>query len=485
MSAKPLKVLFLAAEAVPFAKVGGLADVAGALPKALRALGHDVRLVIPRYGSIRSNEFRFEKVGKSFPVPVGTGKELVHLVSSVTDDGGLNYLVWDEKFFSPRERVYGFDDDPQRFVFFSRAVIAALPMLGWKPDIIHANDWHTAPVPTWLAYEGRYLREYQCMASLFTVHNLAYQGIAGRLILTFACMEYVKHLDVEPPGQINWMAQGIAHADLISTVSPQYALDILGPEAGAGLDRLLARRKERLFGVLNGIDYDLWNPASDPHLCQQFDASTLRLRAVNKAALQQEARLPVRPEVPLVGMVSRLDYIKGIDLLGFLLEPLLREEVQFVILGTGQPEYQEMLETFQGRFSDRMRVFLKYDDALAHRIYAGCDLFLMPSRFEPCGLGQMIAMHYGAVPVVHKTGGLADTVIDYHQQPNRATGFVFDAFTAEAGMDALRRALRAFRDREAWVTLQTRGMKADFSWKASARRYEELYRRAIELHAQA
>lgn len=484
MGGDRLKVLYVAAEAVPFAKVGGLADVAGALPKAVRALGHDVRLMIPRYGSIRSDQFGLRKLGKAFPVPVGRGEQMAHLFQATTENDVPVYLVWDEKFFSPRERVYGFDDDPQRFTFFSRAVIAALPVLGWIPDVIHANDWHTAAIPTWIAYEGRYLREYRHLASLFTIHNLAYQGLSGRLILTFARMEYVKHLKVEPPGQVNWMAQGIANADLINTVSPQYARDILETEAGAGLGPLLKEREDRLVGVLNGIDTDLWNPATDPHIPQQFDAANLRMRAVNKAALQQEARLPVRADVPLVGMVSRLDAVKGIDLLEEVLEQILLGDVQFVLLGTGEPSYHQMLERLQARFPDKMRAFLRYDDPLARRIYAGCDIFLMPSRFEPCGLGQMIAMRYGAVPVVHKTGGLADTVIDYHHRPDKATGFAFSPFTPEACLDALRRAIGIFRDRETWTLLQARGMKADFSWKASARRYEDLYRRAIELHAQ-
>jgi starch synthase len=323
MSDEGLKILFLAAEAVPFAKVGGLADVAGALPKALRALGHDVRLMIPRYGSIRSNDFQFQKVGKPFQVPVGPDEEYVHLVETTTGGDVPVYLIWDEKFFSPRERVYGFDDDAQRFTFFGRAVAAALPIIDWVPDVIHANDWHTAVTPTWLAYEGRYLPQFRHPASLFTVHNLAYQGISGRLILTFARMEYVKHLEIEPPGQVNWMAQGIANADLVSTVSPTYAREILEPDAGAGLAPLLQKRQDRLVGILNGIDYDLWNPASDPHIPQRFDLSSLNMRAVNKASLQREARIPARADVPLIGMVGRLDYVKGADLLGPILERLL------------------------------------------------------------------------------------------------------------------------------------------------------------------
>lgn len=480
MSDNGLKILYLAAEAVPFAKVGGLADVAGALPKALRALGHDVRLMIPRYGSIRSDQFRFERVGKPFPVPVGPREELVHMVTTTVDDLPV-YLLWDEKFFSPRDRIYGFDDDPQRFTFFSRAVVASLEVMGWVPDIIHANDWHTAAVPTWMAYEGRYRREYRHIATVFTIHNIAFQGLCGRLILTFARMEYVKHLDVEPPGQVNWMAQGIANADIVTTVSPQYARDILETEAGAGLSPLLQQRKDLLFGILNGIDTEYWNPATDPHIRQRYDLASLRLRAVNKAALQQEARLPVRAEVPLLGMVTRLDTLKGIDLLSPVLEHLLQSDVQFVLLGTGEPKYHQMMESLQARFPEKVRVFLRFDEPLAHRIYAGCDLFLMPSRFEPCGLGQMIAMRYGAVPVVRKTGGLADTVLDYHERPDRATGFSFEEYTPEAFLEALERALRVYRDKEAWTALQTRGMKTDFSWKASAQKYVEVYRQAQAL----
>ncbi|MGD1996550.1 MAG: glycogen synthase [Anaerolineae bacterium] len=480
-----LNILFLSPEVVPLAKVGELADVAGALPKALRALGHDVRVMVPRYGSIRSDRFGLEKVGKPFPVPCGPGEERAHLVRTAADQGAPIYLIWDEKFFSPRERVYGFDDDPQRFVFFGRAAIAALSLLDWMPDVIHANDWHTAVVPTWLAYEGRYLREYRHLASLFTIHNLAYQGISGRLILTFAQMEYVKHLDVEPPGRVNWMGQGIANADLINTVSSRYAQEILQPEGGAGLDSLLRRRRDRLFGVLNGIDYDLWDPSADPHLPQRFDRSSLKMRAVNKAALQQAARLPVRDEVPLVAMISPLKPVEGMGLLESVLERLLENNVQFVLLTTGEPEYQERAEALRARFPDRVRIFRELEEALTRRIYAGCDLFLMPYRFEPCGLGQMIAMHYGAVPVVHRTGGLAETVTDYHARPDKATGFVFSPFTPEACLDALERALRVFRDKKAWTSLQMRGMKADFSWRDSARTYVDLYRRAIELHAQS
>ena len=482
MNEKPLNILFLAAEAVPFAKVGGLADVAGSLPQAIRALGHDVRLAMPRYGTIRSDQFQLEKIGEPFSIPVGPGEEHVHLIGGTMDGGVPIYLIWNELYFSSRDRIYGFEDDAQRFAVFGRASLAALQLLDWKPDVIHANDWHTGIVPTWLNTAGRRESFYRDIATLFTVHNLAYQGIAGRLILTFAQMEYVKHLPVEQPGMVNWMAQGIAHADLINTVSQRYAQEILTPGAGMGLDPLLRERQDRLFGVFNGIDCDQWNPATDPNIPHHFDVETLDRRVANKTVLQQQARLPVRPEVPLVGMVSQLDEVKGMNLMEPVLAWLLAREAQFVVLGTGEPQYHEMFERIQAHHPDSMRAFLKLDDVLARRIYAGADMFLMPSAVEPCGSGQMIAMHYGCVPVVRATGGLADTVADYTARRGRGTGFTFTDYTPEACQNALARALRVYHDKKAWRRVQQRGMAVDFSWSASAHEYVKLYRRAIEVH---
>ncbi|MFQ6100984.1 MAG: glycogen synthase [Anaerolineae bacterium] len=486
MTEKPLKILFLAAEAVPFAKMGGLADVAGSLPKAIRALGHDVRLMIPRYGTIRSDQFHLEKIGDPLPVPVGPGVEHVHLVGSALDGEVPAYLIWNEHYFSSRDQVYGFEDDAQRFAIFGRGALAALHSLDWKPDVIHANDWHTGIVPTWLNTEGRSDPFYADVATLFTIHNPAIQGITGRLILTFVQMEYVKHLPIEQPGTVNWMAQGIAHADLVNTVSERYAQEILTSEMGMGLDPLLGERKDRLFGVLNGIDHERWNPATDSNIPHRFDVEQLNTRAANKTALQQQARLPVRPEVPLVGMVTRLDEAKGMDLMEPVLEWLLEEEAQFVLVGTGLPQYQEMLERVQARFPDKMRAFLKFDDVLGRRIYAGADMLLMPSAVEPCGLGQMIAMRYGCVPIVSATGGLADTVTNYRARLGRSTGFVFKGHTPKACQRALKRALKLYRDnKKAWRKLQQRGMAADFSWEASAQKYIELYQKAIQLHREA
>ncbi len=477
-----LNVLFLASEAVPFAKVGGLADIANALPKALRHLDVDARLLIPWYGGIRSKDYDFHRVGHSISVPLGPGEAPIQLLETEID-GLPVYLIWNDQYFSSRQQVYGFNNDPQRFSFFSRAVIAALPKLSWTPDVIHAHDWHTAPVVSWLKYYGGDEAFYRDIATLYTIHNLAYQGVCGRLILKFARMEDIVHLPVEPPGQVNWMAQGIVNADVVSTVSPAYAQEVLTSEAGMGMESLLRQRKDCFFGVLNGIDMETWNPKTDSALTQTFDVESLRMRSVNKAALQREAGFRARKDIPLIGVVSRLDRLKGLDIMIPSLEALLAgDDVQVVVLGTGAPDYETRLRDLQARFPEQMRAYIRFDERLARQIYGSVDIFLMPSLFEAGGLGQMIAMRYGAVPVVRATGGLADTVTDLDTQPNLGTGFVFQPYTVEALTTALQRALFVYRRHERWQVLQSRAMRKDFSWDASARTYIDLYRRASAVH---
>lgn len=476
-----VKVLFLAAEATPFTKVGGLADVAGALPKALRRLGFDVRVVIPRYGTMQSAGRDVRRVG-SLAVPIGAGEEHALLLETVADDVPV-YLIWNDQYFSNRERVYGFNDDPQRFTFFSRGIIAMLKMLDWQPDVIHANDWHTAPVLAWLDVYGRSQPMYRDLATIFTIHNLAYQGICGRLILTFSQMEKLPYLPAEIPGQVNWMAQGIAHADLISTLSPTYAREIVEGEAGDALADLLRARRDRIFGILSGIDTDLWNPATDDALAQTFDRDTLKMRAVNKNAFQREACLSTGSATPLIGMVTRLDETKGLELVVSAFESLLQQQdIQFVILGTGDEVYESNFRALQEQFPNNVRAFIKFDDRLARRIYGSVDVFLTPSLADPSSIGLMSAMHYGAVPVVHATGGLADTVIDADVHADRGVGFVFDAYTVAALLEAIDRALRAYGNKARWADIQRRAMERDFSWDASARAYGDLYQRALALH---
>ncbi|MCU0522386.1 MAG: glycogen synthase [Anaerolineae bacterium] len=500
---EPLKVLLVAAESAPFAKVGGLAEFTGALAKALRTLGVDARVMIPRYGdrersaaaeaggagqnralsSGSQKRTAFQRIGASIPVSVGSESEPAQLFS--TEANGVPvYLVYNDQHFGNRERVYGFNDDPQRFMFFSRAVLAAVKVLDWIPDVVHTNDWHTAPVTAWLDFYGRREGSYRSIASLFTVHDLAYQGVCGRLLLSYGQMTALPHLTVEPPGKVNWMAQGIAHADLVSTVSPTHARELLDTEFAGDLKPLLEGRQDRVVGILSGIDTEVWDPRCDDTLSQSYDVSSLRMRAVNKTSLQRELRLPTDLDVPLVGVVARLDPLKGFDLLFGAMDQLFASrDLQFVVLGTGDEKLAQRSQALQDRYPGNVRALIRFDERLARRIYAGVDLFVMPSQYESVSVGVMTAMRYGAVPLVRAVGGLADTVIDADLQPDAGNGFSFVDFSETAIGEAFTRALHAYDDEARWVMLQTRAMERDFSWNASARAYIDLYNRALQLHS--
>jgi len=475
-----LKVLFAVAEASPLAKVGGLADVAGALPKVLAKRGHDVRLVMPRYATIK--DFPSTPVG-DFTIPTPGGQEKATLREGRLGNGLPVYLVENERYFG-RPKVYGEPDDLERFLFFSRSVPMLLK-LGWKPDIVHCHDWHTAFVPCLLNTTYGEDPFYSKCASVLTIHNLAYQGWFDDYFVNTAGLagnmpaQHPLH-----PQLYSMLALGILCSDVVSTVSPTYAREILTPEYGEKLDPLLRLRQGELFGILNGIDYDEFNPATDPRIPGNYDASSPQKKAANKAALQRKAKLPEDPSVPLIGMVGRLAAQKGMDILVEGLELFLKKErAQFVLLGSGEELYQKMVADIAAKYPRQAALFLTFDLLLAQLIYAGSDLFLMPSKFEPCGLGQMIALRYGTIPVVRRTGGLADTIHDAGPNLDAGNGFVFEEYSAKALLGALRRAVAAFDHKEAWRLLMVRGMQADFSWQASARKYEEMYRKALDLRS--
>jgi starch synthase len=472
-----LKVLFVVAEATPFSKVGGLADFAGSLPGELRKQGVDVRLMLPRHESPPGHK---PKITKSFPVPLGRKNEPARLLETESRQVPV-YMIYNDRYFGRREHVYGFNDDPQRFVFFSRAVISAVSHMTWQPDVIHVNDWHTCAIPTWIDVYGRDHDLFRQIATVLTIHNMAYQGICGRLILDFGRLGQLPHLDVEPPGKVNWLAQGIVYADVLSTVSPTYAEEITTPEVGGALSGILRDRKNQLFGILSGIDKDVWDPSKDPALTQSFDVSALHMRPVNKTVLQRELQLPTDRSIPLVSMITRLDPLKGVDLIVPALELLMRSTAyQFVLLAAGDENYNKTLRAFQKRYPRHIRFINRFDERLARRIYGGSDFFLMPSRQEAASTSVMIAMRYGAVPVVRSTGGLCDVVIDVIRQPERGTGFRFDSFVPKALIEVLERAFR-YRKTPQWSTLQTRVMKRDFSWNTASQAYVDLYRRAKQL----
>jgi len=476
-----MKILFVAAECAPFYKVGGLADVVGSLPQALQALGHDVRVIIPRYRPIDMQKYAVKRVDRFIDVPAGDVARTTEVVeSNVTSVP--TYFVWDERFFG-RDKVYGAPDELMAYVFFSRAVIEFLRASDWAPDVLHAHDWHTGPALMYLATRGRREAPLKSIASLLTIHNLFFQGSGGNALFRFAGFKQTPPRIVgEAPGSVNWLARGINYADAINTVSPTYAKQILTREFGEGLYELLDVRRDQLSGVLNGLDLHEWNPQTDPLLAERFMADSLKKRAANKRAVQDELKLKRQPRTLLIGMVSRLFEQKGLDILVEAASQLLQRDVQLAILGHGDERYHAALQALVKQYPGRVGVDHDFNEPLARKIYGGSDVFLMPSHFEPCGLSQMIAMRYGAVPVVRATGGLADTVIDADRSAKHGTGFVFTAYTAKALVGAIDRALAAFADTNRWPAIQCRGMAADYSWNASAQQYVTLYRRAIELH---
>jgi starch synthase len=470
-----MNVLLLTAECAPYAKVGGLGDVSAALPVALRELGHDVRVIMPRYGTIDPQRWSLEPATEPYRFPAG--HETITASLSTTENQGVpTYFVEIPWLFGDRFSMYDHGDDARRFVLFCGAALAGMEALGWKPDVLHANDWHTAPVPAMLR-GGRAGAFYLDAGSVFTIHNLAYQGWSEPWLLDGAAALLPQW--VRDPW-VNLLSLAVQTADVITTVSPTYAQEILTPPFGEGLDGLLRSRQDRLFGVLNGIDTELYDPAGDPRIAAPYTADDLSGKSACKAALQAEAGFAAEPGAPVLAMVSRLVDQKGFDLVAAALEPLLGEtRLQVVILGTGHQQYHALLEQLAVRYPGRLRAWLKFDAELAHRIYAGSDLFVMPSRFEPCGLGQMIAMRYGTVPVVRATGGLADTVQEGPPGDPR-TGFVFWEYRVDALLGAVRRALTTYEGApDEWAAIRENGMRADLSWELSARRYLELYELAV------
>ncbi len=479
-----LRVLFIAAEGVPYVKTGGLADVVGALPKALRRMGHDVRVVLPRYSSVDPQRWKLEPILTDLAVPMDDTFEEVTVFGGRMPGDIPVYFVDAPRYFN-RENLYGYTDDGERFILFCRAAIELVRRLGWTPDILHCHDWHTAIVPNWartLYRDDPLLRD---TATVFTIHNLAFQGIFGYRILEVAGVAeqgFLYPAVVELANVVDLMGRGILFADVVSTVSPRYAQEILTPEFGERLDPVLRERRDRLYGILNGIDTEEFNPATDKHIDAHFDAFCLEERVPNKAALQEHMHLPVEPDVPLVGMISRLSDQKGFDLLDQVLIPFIEQGVQIVVTGTGDQHYAQTFQRLAARYPRQVAMHLTFNTELSQRIYAGSDLFLMPSRFEPCGISQMLAMRYGSIPVVHRTGGLADTVQEFDPERDTGNGFSFDPYDPFHLFAAMVRALEVYRFDGAWHRLMQRAMLSDYSWDASAEQYVALYRRAQELH---
>ncbi|MCU0511098.1 MAG: glycogen synthase [Anaerolineae bacterium] len=477
-----MRILLVSAEAVPFAKVGGLADVVGSLPAALRQSGLDARVIIPGYGFIEHLKYQISRLF-SFDFGHKFGSTRVDVYTCVYD-GVPFYFVQAWPYFGNERAVYlGWNEDVPRFIFFNQVVLAAAwqlrERLGWFPDVFHVHDWHTALLPFLLA-DSRWKQEWQHTASVLTIHNIAYQGnhVGGYLWQT-GIPTRDHHLLRQFNLTDNMLGIATAYCDIVTTVSPRYATEIQYPYAGYELAGLIRARASDLRGILNGIDTTLWNPETDPYLISRYHAGSFEeQRIINKRHLQSYCRLPIRDDVPVIGVVSRLTRQKGLDLALPALHRLLAEtDVQFVLLGTGDADLEYELGWLALRFPEKARVFLTFDGALSQHIYSGCDIFLMPSHFEPCGIGQMIAMRYGALPLVRETGGLADTVINYDNgDGDVGTGFVFQWEEPEAVLGTLRWALETYYNRpKAWRRMQRRAMQMDLSWSSSAGQYIEVY----------
>ena len=470
-----IKVLFAAAEGTPFIKTGGLADVIGSLPKALLQKEIDIRVILPKYSSIPSQWKDLMTPVKSISVPLGWRTAYCG-IEFLTYEGISFYFIDNEHYFG-REGLYGYEDDAERFAFFSRAVLEALPHIDFQPDILHCHDWHTAMISVFLKTHYRDNEFYREIKTIYTIHNLMYQGIFPHNILSdlLGLDDHYFTIDtLEYHGQINYMKGGIIFSDLLTTVSKTYAEEIQSPYFGETLDGLLRKRKKYLYGIVNGIDYDIYNPNTDPYISSNYVRS-LPKKAANKEKLQESMGLSVNSEVPMVAIISRLVSPKGLDLIAHVLEDLLALDLQMVVLGTGETKYENLFRSAAERYPHKLAARIQFDDGLAHQIYAASDLFLMPSRFEPCGIGQLIALRYGCIPVVRETGGLKDTVQSYNEYTQEGNGFSFTHYNAHDMLYTLLRALKYYQDKKIWGTIFKNAIRCDYSWKKSADNYIDLF----------
>jgi starch synthase len=475
-----MRILFVASEVAPWSKTGGLGDVAGALPAALAARGHEVKVVTPRYGFIDPASPGLERL----PVALHARGDVAALLGGRLGGADL-YLLEHERWYGGRKGPYAehgrdYGDNAQRFAFLCRAALALPRTLGWKPDVVHLHDWQTA-LGAWMLRHEHAAEAWALRApAVYTIHNLAYQGVFPKELMPAVGLpwEVFRFEAMEFYDQLNFMKAGLVFADAITTVSPTYAREILTPEHGNALDALLRHRANDLTGILNGIDDEAWDPSKDRHLHAHFGPGDLAGKERCKTALQLEVGLPVRKDVPLVAMVGRLAEQKGIDLVAAALHQLMSTDLQLVLLGSGRHDYENLFSRAARERPDKIAARVGFDEGLAHRIEAGADVFLMPSRFEPCGLNQMYSLRYGTVPVVRAIGGLEDTVEDFDGFKS-GTGFRFREYHPAAMLTALRRALDVFRDARAWRGLVERGMAQDFSWRRSAGAYEALFERLL------
>ena len=486
-----MKIAFVASEVFPFAKTGGLADVAGALPVEIKKLGNEVKIFMPKYSIVDEQKFGLKYLYELGSINIRVAGRIhgVHLFKGTLPDTDVEIYFIDYPYFYHRDTVYTNDpDEDQRFILFVKAVIESLQRLSWTPDVIHCNDWQTALLPLYIKDNYSWDKMFSKTATVFTIHNVAYQGKFSTQTLFNAEIRgeyFYPGGPVEYYGDVNFMKAGIHFSDVINTVSETYSKELLTPEYSEGMHDALKLRLNDFYGILNGVDYKLWNPETDKHIPYNFSSDDLAGKLKNKKHLLEKINLNYNENLPLVGIVSRLAIQKGFDIIFDSLYELMDLPAQWVFLGNGEKKYEKMLTDVGAYFKNKVHVTIGYDNDFAHLIEAGTDIFLMPSRYEPCGLNQIYSLKYGTVPVVRKTGGLADTVQDWNEYnaygQDTGTGFSFNNYSGAAMVHALSRAINDFHNKAVWKKIMLNGMKKDYSWEKSAVKYVDMYKNAIEI----
>ncbi len=489
---KPLNILFVSSEVEPFAKTGGLADVSSALPQMIKELGHEIRIMMPRYGAISERKFKLHDVIrlKEIPITIGghtrVGNVNSSFISNLKAKVQVYFLANKEMFqrngfYINPDSKKDYHDNDERFIFFCRGVLETLKRLGWQPDIIHCNDWQTGLIPAYLKTIYKDDPFFKDVKTVFTIHNLAYHGsfpdtsfdktgLPGN-IFTMNGVEFF--------GKLNFMKAGLVYADAITTVSEKYAKEICtSEEYGCGMEGILQKRRSHLHGILNGIDYNIWNPEKDDFISKRYDIHSIEGKTENKIELLKKFHLVYNEKIPVIGIITRLVEQKGIDLIEEIAHDMMKLDVQFVMLGAGEKRHQDFFESLRKKYPKKVGVHFGYDEELAHMIEAGSDMFLMPSRYEPCGLNQMYSLKYGTVPIVRATGGLDDTIQDVSKV--NGTGFKFQKYDSKELFKTIQLAIKTFQNQKKWAKIVKTGMAKDFSWEASAKKYVSLYRNFLK-----
>ncbi|MGL5617198.1 MAG: glycogen synthase GlgA [Sarcina sp.] len=473
-----MKILFVATEAYPFIRTGGLGDVMGALPVKLAELSNDVRVIIPKYSSIKEKFKKEMKHLKDFTVNVSWRRQFCG-IEEIKYKNVTFYFIDNEYYFKRECNIYGHYDDGERFAFFDRAVLEMLKEIDWKPDVINCNDWHCGMIPALFKLE--YIKDdfYKDMKFVFTIHNLLFQGIYDKNILPelfgYDLEQYNNGQLKFDENSVSFMKAALVYADKVTTVSETYAEEIKTPEYGERLEAMLRCREQDLRGIVNGIDYEEYNPSTDKFIASNYSLENTENKVINKLKLQEELGLEVNKDIPLMAIITRLTDQKGIDLIINKIPEIIREEVQLVVLGTGEKNYEDYFRDISSRYNKKIAARITFDTALSHRIYAGADMFLMPSRFEPCGLGQLIALRYGAVPIVRETGGLKDTIEAYDENRNIGNGFSFKNYSSDEMMKIIKYAVKTYSNKKSWNRIFRNAMSSDNSWDISAIEYLNVY----------